>query len=277
VIALRGDEIDRIAVDRFPSASGRWTSLLCCRYEPMETPDGNMGLMAWFIVIMTSGTRRVRKVVRVCWDDPDEAYRAWELWKQQFGCRRPGAIYEDDMPSGLREPQLSPPIFIPEDLTVLKWEPCAGNIFIREITPIDEVTARAEAAGIHAVVAEEHMPAPTTGIVLKLGEDPLLHERLKPGYIVMFSRYAGSQFTEGGSSYRHIEYQHVIGFRRPEDGLDDILPASITPEMIQWAKDLKVTIDAIASRKPLQALTTKTVFDEDAVTDSEFFSEGDAG
>lgn len=268
MIRILPDEINRIAVDRFTSASGLWQSLLCCRYEPRQL-DGQAVIHGWYIVIVTAATRRVRKVVRIGRDDPTLAYRYWESWKDCFGSPRPGAVYEDAGPSGLSERKISPPIFIPEDLEVLKWEPCHGQIFVREITPVDEVTARAEAAGLHAVVSEDHMPPPTTGIILKMGEDPLLHEKLKPGYIVMFSRYAGSLFTEGGSSYRHIEYHNVIGFRRPEDGLDDILPESVTAEMIQWANDLKKTIDRIASRKPLQPLTTTNVFTVAGATGSD--------
>jgi hypothetical protein len=257
-----------IVVDRFPSASGLWTSALCSSYEPCQTRDGVAHVRAWFIAILTSGTHRVRKLVRIGWDDPTMAYLAWERWKQVFGYPRPGAVYETDGPSGLAERQISPPILIEEDLLVLKWEPCGGQIFVREITPVDEVTARAEAAGLHAVVSDDHIPPKTTGIILKLGEDPLLHEKLRVGYIVMFSRFAGSQFTEAGNSYRHIQYQHVIGFRRPEDGIDDILPATITEDMIRWANDLKQTLDIIASRKVLQPLTTRTVLTDAAVMET---------
>jgi len=217
---IRDDELDSIAIDRFVSASGRWLSLLCERYE--GTPSA---LRGFYIVIATADTKRVRMVKRIAFDNPDEADRVWETWRAIFG--GPTArTYEDDVPSGLDEFKvISPPHPIEEDQAmILKMRPRGARLFVRDITPVDEVTARAEAAGLAVVVAEEHKPKPTTAVVLAVGEDPLARELYQPGYIVMFSRYAGQTFQDvpGGPTYRSLELHEIIGCRDPAAEMEDL-------------------------------------------------------
>lgn len=252
---IRPDEINRVAIDRFVSASGLWLSILASRCE--------RGVNVYYIVLVAAATRKVRKVVRVAIDNPTIAKIMWEDWRNQFGSKDPNRVYEDDIPAGLRPIRWSPPLFIQEDLQVLKLSPRGSHIFVREITPVDEVTARAEAAGLQVMISAENQPPPTMGIVIKLGPDPLLKEELRVGDIVMFGRHAGNTFTESNNVYRYMQLHEIIGSRNPEEGLDDLLPPNITADMIQWANDLKRSLDVIAARQPLEPVTTDKLFGKD--------------
>jgi co-chaperonin GroES (HSP10) len=132
-------------------------------------------------------------------------------------------------------------------------------MFVRDITPVDEVTLRAEKIGIQAVVAEENQPRPSMAVIINLGPSPLLHEEFTVGDIVMFRTHAGGTFMEAGYEYRYLQHHEIIGSRSPDDGLDDLLPPNITNEMIQWANDLKRTLDVVAARQPLMPITTKSL------------------
>ncbi len=216
---IRRDEIDKIAIDRFPSASGQWISILCERYEPVLG-----GLRAFYIAIVVAGTLRVRKVVRIA-TEPTSAFFAWEDWKQKFG-QMSGETYENDIPTALTELKLSLPIINEEDTEVLKMIPVGSRIYVRDITPQDEITVRAQEAGLHVIIDEAHKPRPTMGIVVAIGEDPYVQELYKVGMILMFSKHAGDTFMESGQQYRILEPHEIKGKRRPEDGIQDLLPSS---------------------------------------------------
>lgn len=249
---IRPDEVNRITIDRFTSASGAYVSLLCTRFE--------RGYNVLHIVVLDAATRRVRKIVAL---DRHQgvAWKQWEQWRQQFAYKRDGTTYETDAPQDLSEIHWSPPILIKGDLEVLKMRPTNSSIYVRDITPVDEVTARAEAAGIRAVVADENKPKPTMGIIIKMGPDPFLYEQgYNVGDIVMFSRFVGGEFTESGHTYRYVQPQNIIGYRKPEDGLEDILPPNLPQEMIDWANQLLPTLVQIAEAKPIEVNTTRTLY-----------------
>lgn len=217
-ISIRPDEIDRISIDKFTSASGLWLSILCERFEPHAD-----GLRGYYIVICNALTRRVRKIYRIAVDDKDLAHSKWEDWKVKFGSRSEFTT-EEDAPTGLSEIVYSWPIINEEDQAVLKMKPRGARLFVRDITPIDEVSMRAEAAGLAVVIDEANKPRPTMGIVLAIGEDPLAQELYKVGQIVMFGKHSGNTFMEAGQMYRSVELHEIIGVREAEDGLEDLLP-----------------------------------------------------
>ena len=207
---IRSDQLQTIPIDQFVSASGRWVSLFTECYRPQHGE-----LRAYFIVIVHAGTNRVR-LIKPLGSDRIEAEGKWIGWSQLFS-QRSQEVYEDDVPTGLSEAKISPPYVIPEDSTVLRMKPRGARVFIREITPVDEVTARAEAAGIVAVIDDAHKPRPTTGIVLAVGEDPLAQELYKVGDIVMYSPHAGQGFRSDHEDYRSLELHEIIGVQERQE------------------------------------------------------------
>jgi co-chaperonin GroES (HSP10) len=211
-----------IPLDEFTSASGIYRCVLTTRFEANLN-----GQMSYWMVTYFSGTNHIHMIHRICLGDAQLAWQLWFEWRQKFENIDPTKRYEDDMPAGVSAIAYSPPYLIEEDYSVLRMRPQGPRIFVRDITPVDEVTSRAEKAGLVAVVAEENKPKPTMGIVLKVGEDPLARELYKEGMIVMFSRYAGNTFSESGEQYRSLELHEIIGSRVPEDGIEDLLPPQV--------------------------------------------------
>lgn len=250
---IRDDELHRIAIDRCISASGRYQSVFCCRYERGQTK--------YYIVNLVASTHRIRQIVRLATDHYFFANTIWEEWKHRFSRKPDDAVYENDIPAGLSRIRWSPPILIREDLFMLKLKPKGGYMFVRDITPVDEVTLRAQQANLEVVVAEENKPRPSMAIIINLGPDPLLHEEFKVGDIVMFRNHAGGTFMEAGYEYRYLLHHEVIGSRSPDDGLDDILPPKLSPEMIEWARGLRRTVEEIAAREYAKPLTTEILKD----------------
>ena len=215
---IRPDEVQKIEHDRFTSMSGKWLCLLCSSYEPHRN-----NLRAYYVVIILAATQRVRKVVRLGYSWK-KAEPRWEDFKQIMTVPSEHD-YEDEIPTGLSEAVFSWPIINEEDQQMaLKMRPRGGRIFARDITPVDEVTVRAEQAGLVAVVAEENKPRATMAIVVAVGEDPLAQELYREGQIVMFSKFAGHTFMEAGQSYRVLELHEIIGVREPEEGVEDLMP-----------------------------------------------------
>jgi co-chaperonin GroES (HSP10) len=250
-VNIRPDEVNAIAIDRFSSASGLFVSILTTRFE--------RGYNVFHIVTFAAASSRVLKVLRIG-RSVTGAKRIWEDWKQKFGVQPSDSVYETDAPRDLSEILWSPPILIKEDLLLinLKMRPVGLNIFVRDITPVDEVTRRAEQVGIKAVVSEENKPRPTTGIVISWGESLKLAEGdFDVGDIVMFSRHAGGEFTENGYTYRYIQLHNIIGWRKASDGIDDILPPHLPQEMIDWANALLPTLVRIAESKPIEPVTSE--------------------
>jgi len=214
---LRDDKLQSIPIDQFVSASGRWISIFTECFSPQA---GN--LRAFFIVIVAAGTNQIRMVKRLCFDDRLEAEGKWLGWKEIFGSKSPDATYEEDVPPGLHEFKISPPYLIEEDESVLRMKPRGARIFIREITPVDEYTARAAAANLHVVIDDAHKPRPTTGIVLAVGEDPLAQELYRLGDIVMYSPHSGTSFRSDNEDYRSLELHEIIGVQERQEDLEDI-------------------------------------------------------
>lgn len=94
--------------------------------------------------------------------------------------------------------------------------PIGARVFVELIEPIDEVTARARAAGLHAVILDENLPKPTEGRVIALGTDPMIQELFRLDDIVTFSRYAGHEQIVEGRTLRSLELREIIACIRPD-------------------------------------------------------------
>lgn len=226
---LRTDELDRIAIDRFTSTSGKYEGVLAERFEPHhDKRKGFNVLKVYDVMILDAATHRVVKVVRVAVDNQELAYLAWEEIKEKYTAK---PDYEDETNEpgtlvntvGRVMHYLDNPKFTTEEKEdMLRFKPRGARLFVRDIVPIDEVTRKAQDAGLHVIVNEEHKPKPTTGIVMAVGEDPLAQELYKVGMIVMFSKHAGGTFSDDMEQYRSIEIHEVIGVREslPEEQSD---------------------------------------------------------
>lgn len=84
-----------------------------------------------------------------------------------------------------------------------------ARVLVKDIEPVDEVQARAKAAGLHMVTYEQNLPKPTEGIVLAVGSDPLVQEEVEVGDHVFFSKFAGHNVYEEGKEFRSLELQEI--------------------------------------------------------------------
>jgi co-chaperonin GroES (HSP10) len=92
--------------------------------------------------------------------------------------------------------------------------PMGDRIFVEELEPETSLQKRAEASGISIVVLDENIPRPTTGVVVAIGDDPLIQSRCKLGDIVSFSQHAGVYQQVEGKQYRCIEGREIISLIR---------------------------------------------------------------
>lgn len=100
--------------------------------------------------------------------------------------------------------------------------PFGPRILVKDETPIDDISARAKAAGIHVAVFEENKPKPTTGIIVAIGTDPELHAHLKIGDRVFFSRHSGSHVRVKGEEFRCLEFHEIITVEHLEETNDRV-------------------------------------------------------
>lgn len=92
--------------------------------------------------------------------------------------------------------------------------PMGDRCFVEELPVETSLAKRAESAGLHIVLGEENIPKPTTGIVIAIGDDPLIQSRLQLGDVVSFSRHAGCEQWVKGVKYRAIEGREIISVIR---------------------------------------------------------------
>jgi len=92
--------------------------------------------------------------------------------------------------------------------------PMGDRCFVEELPVETSLAKRAENVGLSIVLAEENIPKPTTGIVIALGDDPLIQERLRLGDIVSFARHAGVYQHVKGVQYRCLEGREIISVIR---------------------------------------------------------------
>ena len=94
--------------------------------------------------------------------------------------------------------------------------PAFERCFVKDLEPETSLKKRAEAVGLHLVLAEENVPKPTTGIVVAIGPGELIRELCEVGDTVCFSRHAGSYQYVEGEEYRCLEYREILSVIKPD-------------------------------------------------------------
>lgn len=95
--------------------------------------------------------------------------------------------------------------------------PIGARVIVEDIEPLDEVTAKAMAAGLHVLVSEQNKPRATTGWVRALGTDPLLNENVRLGDVVFFNWHAGTRLTLNGKDFRILDFSEILSIQRDGD------------------------------------------------------------
>jgi co-chaperonin GroES (HSP10) len=103
----------------------------------------------------------------------------------------------------------------------MKLMPVGPRIFVEEITPTDDIVARASAAGLHAVVLDENKPMATEGIVVAIGTDPLIREIVQEGDHVFFNRLAGNYQYYQGKKYRVLTVDDITSVEKNDGSPTD--------------------------------------------------------
>lgn len=214
---IRIDQLNQIAIDRFVSTSGKYCVFLAEAYKPVTGIAGSATLR-WYEFVACNDSGRVLKKVSLG-GDRKEAMEEWERLKGILTAPFKGQEEQNDE---WRVMTYANHKFTEGESEAMKINPIGARVFLREIIAVDEGTKRWEQAGLALIQDEAKMPKPTMGIVIKVGNDPMMAEMCAPGDCVMFSKHAGSTFLENGQQYRSIELHEIIGVRRQEDGLEDL-------------------------------------------------------
>lgn len=93
---------------------------------------------------------------------------------------------------------------------MLTLKPFGARIFVVDIPPVDEVTARASKVGLYTVVDKRNQPQPTSGVCVAVGSDPLIQETVHVDDTVFFKKYAGTGITIEGKEFRSLEIDDII-------------------------------------------------------------------
>lgn len=92
--------------------------------------------------------------------------------------------------------------------------PVGDRCLIEMIIPVDAEAVRAAASKILLVRYERSKPRPTTGIVVAVGNGPLIQESIQVGDQVFFSPHAGVTLSVEGKQLRSLEVQEIISVLR---------------------------------------------------------------
>ena len=104
----------------------------------------------------------------------------------------------------------------------MKAFPVGARLWVELITPEDELQQRAEKAGLKLATYDYNKPRPTTGKVVALGQDPLVHEMIQLGDVVFFSRHAGHEIQLEGRTLRSLELQEITAVVRDDASSEDV-------------------------------------------------------
>lgn len=87
------------------------------------------------------------------------------------------------------------------------------RVLIKLVKPYTELD-QAEKAGLYIPEKEKHTPMPSTGIVvlkgIELDEEGYEGTNLAEGDMIMFSKYAGTDFRVDEEDYRILDINEVI-------------------------------------------------------------------
>jgi co-chaperonin GroES (HSP10) len=97
-----------------------------------------------------------------------------------------------------------------------KIMPLGARVLVKDEAPLDDISARAEKAGLFAVVYEYNVPTPTTGIVVAVGSDPEVQRLIEVGDKVFFGKHCGIITRIEGEEYRSLEFHEISSVVKPD-------------------------------------------------------------
>lgn len=93
-----------------------------------------------------------------------------------------------------------------------------SRVTIREIQTSLSLVERGKLSNLTVVTDERNVPMPTEGIIVSVGQDPLLaDEGLIIGAHVFFGKYAGTKVYWEGEEFRTLGFSEVINVIPPEE------------------------------------------------------------
>lgn len=203
-----------IAIDAYVSTSGRYRCFLAEAYRPDNRFGAGFATLRWFeAVFIRSDGQQFKKNLG---GGLKSATEEWERMKALLTA----PAKEEEQNDKWEVMTFANKKFTQSEAILLKTHPGDVKMIVRPIVPVDEVTARAEAAGLAVVVDEAHKPRPTMGLILKVGVG--LADHYRAGDVVIFNQNSGSELYENGQLYRILADHEVIGKRLQEDGFEDL-------------------------------------------------------
>lgn len=99
------------------------------------------------------------------------------------------------------------------------FKPFGARLLVDPIITTVSLEKRAEMAGLHVVLEDDNVPAPTQGRVVALGSDPFLQEQVKVGDIVFFHHHSGHDVTLEGRVFHELDISEITGIMQevPEE------------------------------------------------------------
>ncbi len=209
--------VDAIAIDRFVSTSGRYLCFLAEAYKPVTGIAGSATLRWWEFVVCSDSGRVLKKVS--LGGVKKEAFDEWERLREIFTAEFKGKEEPVDNWQIMTFANIK---FTQEEVDMLKIKPIGARVFVRQIIPIDPVTKQWNESGLTLIQDEKRLPPATMGLVIRVGNDPMIEEMVRPGDVISYGRHDGSTFMENGQEYRDIGLHEIRGVRTPEDGYEDL-------------------------------------------------------
>jgi co-chaperonin GroES (HSP10) len=99
---------------------------------------------------------------------------------------------------------------------MLKLMPLGARVLVKDDVPLDDLSARAEKAGLYVATFEHNIPKPTTGIVVAVGSDPEVQRLITVGDRVFFGKHCGIITTLEGEDYRSLEFHELSSVLKAE-------------------------------------------------------------
>lgn len=246
----------QIAMDAFVSTSGRYRCFLAEAYRP-DTRFGGFATLRWYeIVFMRSDGQNFKKELG------GELRPAREKWEEIKALMTAPFQGKEEPVDNWQVMTYSNHKFTQKEADMLKIRPIGARVFIREIFPVDEVTVRAEAAGLAMALDPSNQPPATMGLVIRVGSDPFIQELCRPGDVISYGKHDGSTFMENGQVYRDIGVHEIRGVRTPEDGYEDLnLTDKRNEAVVSDMKEITQTQSSqpdLPNPEPVVALDTGT-------------------
>lgn len=104
------------------------------------------------------------------------------------------------------------------------FKPVGARILVKDIVTSLSIVERGKRAGIEVIVEDDNKPRATQGEVIALGNDPLVHELVKPGDIVYFNWHSGHHVYLEDEEFRMLELQDVTAVMETRQASDPPIP-----------------------------------------------------